>query len=449
MIVRSFEQRSVFTNHKVLNLNENNTLPTVWEVILMFGKKFHIPKIKSQVEQHLKFDLVKKTENLTPTTKAESSENPTTKAESSENPTTKAESENLVSNTETDSIKNLDSTTETESAVDLASEILPTSTGRTAVLIQEMLRLKRLTIEPVLDFSNDTVIYPILSKIGESPDNSLFLDDLVSDGILVKQLNEKIAICPSHSSSISSSMRIYCPKCNSMNVEKLHLFEHKKCGHILENKNSELASQENYVCTHCSLKIEDPDKQLKALAMWYQCEKCSERFDDANFKLHCIKENHDFDVNTAKLKGTFSYRLKTLHVSKNSDSTQIKNELVKVLEEHDFIVVKNENVKGKSGNIHEIPIVAKRKTNDELVLLFVKNQYDPVDISDMNSIVIPKLDINPNHTLFVAPSGMEEGVENIAIHYGIKIISDSDFSKTLSQLEDFLGTLKSKDSGPK
>ncbi len=277
------------------------------------------------------------------------------------NPKLKSESEHDLSSILDEKPKEETIIPESQHSKELDFEILQSSTGRTTILIQELLQLNSLTLEPTLDFSKDKVIYPILSKIGESTENTLFLDDLVYDGILDKQMYERIIICPLHPETISSSMRIYCPKCNSMNIEKLHLFEHKKCGHILENKNLEFMNNDNFICSFCSVKIGDPDKQIKSLAMWYQCEQCRERFDDATIKFHCIKYNHDYEINTAKLKSTFSYRLKTLHVSKNSDSTQIKNELIKLLNGYNFIATKNENVKGKSGNIHEIPIVAESK----------------------------------------------------------------------------------------
>lgn len=404
MIVRSFEQHFVFTTDFVMIHNGKNCVHILRRTKLMFGKKIHMPKLES--EQNLDSVINEKSEDAT-----------------------------VVP--------------ESHSSTYLDSEILQSSTGRIAILIQEILQIKNLTIEPILDFSNDLTVYPILSRIGESPENTLFLDDLVTDGILDKQLHEKITVCPLHPTTIFSSMRIYCPKCNSINLDKLHLFEHKKCGHILESKNLEFMTNENFICSFCSVKIEDKEKEIKALAMWYKCEKCSERFDDALIKLHCIKYNHDFEINAAKLKSTFSYRLKTLHVSTNSDSTQIKNELVKLLEGYHFLTTKNEFVKGKSGNIHEIPIVARGKSTDDLFLIFIKNQYDPVNISDMNSIVIPKLDIDPKNTLFVTPSGIEDGVENMAKHYGINVISDSDFSVILSQVEKFVADQYSNNSDQK
>ncbi len=67
----------------------------------------------------------------------------------------------------------------------------------------------------------------------------------------------------------------------------------------------------------------------------------------------------------------------------------------------------------------------------------------------MNSIVIPKLDIDPKTTLFVSPSGIQDSVKSLAKHYGINVICDSDFSKILSQVEKFVCNLYAKNSEKK
>ena len=99
---------------------------------------------------------------------------------------------------------------------------LPKPSNNKAVqLIQEVQKLEDRTIKPFIDYNEGRLFYPILSKIGEAQDNVTCLDDLVSDGILEKKVYEKLIVCPVHPDTFSSSMRLYCPKCHSMSVEKL------------------------------------------------------------------------------------------------------------------------------------------------------------------------------------------------------------------------------------
>jgi len=333
--------------------------------------------------------------------------------------------------------------------VPLDADVIKPSTNKAVKLIQEVQKLEDRTIKPFVDYNEGMLFYPILSKIGEMQDNVTCLDDLVSDGILEKQVYEKLIVCPVHPETFSSSMRLYCPKCHSMNVEKLNLFEHKKCGYITESTNFDFSDHENSNCPSCKKSIKNFEKEVRVPAMWYQCDDCDEKFDNAVIKLHCRKHEHDFDTNSGQFITTFSYTLKNSEISINSDTNQIKDELLKLLQGFNFNGKLNISIKGKSGNVHEIPIYAKSKNSDESILIFIRNQPTGVDQSDMNSILVPKLDIDPTNTLLVTVSGINDGIESLAQHYGIHLISEPDFSQILSRVEDFVSEWYSKNGGKK
>ncbi|NQV38995.1 MAG: hypothetical protein HQ505_00385 [Nitrosopumilus sp.] len=331
----------------------------------------------------------------------------------------------------------------------LEADVIKPSTNKAVKLIQEVQKLEGRTIKPFVDYNEGLLFYPILSKIGEMQDNVACLDDLVSDGILEKQVYEKLIVCPIHPETFSSSMRLYCPKCHTMNVEKLNLFEHKKCGYITESTNFDFSDQNNSKCPSCNKQIKNFEKEVRVPAMWYQCSDCNEKFDNAVIKLHCRKHEHDFDTNSGQFITTFSYKLKNSEISINSDTNQIKDELVKLLQGFNFNAKLNISINGKSGNVHEIPIYAKSKTTGESILIFIKNQPSGIDQSDMNSILVPKLDIDPTNTLLVTVSGINDGIENFAAHYGIHLIAEQDFSQILSRVEEFVSEWYSKNGGKK
>lgn len=350
-------------------------------------------------------------------------------------------------NSNTPSIESVSEEIIPEEYVPLESDVVKPSTNKAVKLIQEVQKLEDRTIKPFVDYNEGLLFYPILSKIGEMQDNVSCLDDLVSDGILEKQVYEKLIVCPVHPETFSSSMRLYCPKCHSMNVEKLNLFEHKKCGYITESLNFDFSDNENSTCPSCKKTIKNFEKEVRVPAMWYQCDDCEEKFDNAVIKLHCRKHEHDFDTNSGQFITTFSYKLKNSEISINSDTNQIKDELLKLLQGFNFNAKLNVSIKGKSGNVHEIPIYAKSKNSDESILIFIRNQPSGVDQSDMNSILVPKLDIDPTHTLLVTVSGINDGIESLAQHYGIELISQPDFSQILSRVEEFVSEWYSKNGG--
>ncbi len=337
---------------------------------------------------------------------------------------------------------------------DLEQELIPIeepdfpepSSSKSVKLIQEIQNLDDKTIKPFIDYNEGKLFYPILSKIGETQDNVAYLDGLVSDGILEKNVFEKLIVCPLHPDTFSSSVRLYCPKCHSMDVEKMNLFEHKKCGYITESSNFDFTSNGNLQCPSCKKLITNFEKEIRVPAMWYQCNDCTEKFDNAVIKLHCRKHDHDFDTNSGQFVTTYSYKLKNSEVSMNSDTSQIKDDLLKLLEGFNFATKQSVSIKGKSGNVHEIPIYAKRSNTNETLAIFIKNQTDGIDQTEMNSVLVPKLDVDPTHTMFLTTSGINDGVENLAKHYGINLISNSDASQIISQVESFVSKWHSKNS---
>ena len=181
--------------------------------------------------------------------------------------------------------------------------------------------------------------------------------------------------------------------------------------------------------------------------MWYQCNDCSEKFDNAELKLHCRKHEHDFDTNSGQFVTTFCYKLKNSEISINSDTNQIKDELLKLLRGFNFTSELNVSVTGKSGNIHDIPIYGKSTITDESILIFIKNTSNGIKQSDVNPILVSKLDIDPTNTLFVTVSDIADGVDNLLNHYGIHLISEPDFSQIISRVEEFISDWYSKEGG--
>ncbi len=325
------------------------------------------------------------------------------------------------------------------------SDLPKPSTSKTVQFIQEVQKLEDKTIKPFVDYNEGRLFYPILSKIEEAKDNITYLDGLVSDGILEQEIYEKLIVCPIHPDTFSSSIRLYCTKCHSLDVEKLNLFEHKKCGYITESTNFDFTDHENSSCPSCKKSIKNFEKEIRVPAMWYQCNDCSEKFDNALIKLHCRKHEHDFDTNSGQFVTTFSYKLKNSEISVNTDTCQIKDELLKLLQGFNFTAKLNVSIEGKSGNIHEIPIYGKSETTNKSIIIFIKNRPNGIDQSDMNSVLVQKLDINPTNTLFVTVSNVNNGVENLAKHYGIDLISHPDFSQIIARVEEFVSEWYSKD----
>ncbi|MFB5634978.1 MAG: hypothetical protein ACE5SV_08980 [Candidatus Nitrosomaritimum aestuariumsis] len=308
---------------------------------------------------------------------------------------------------------------------------------KSQLLLLEVEKLPDKAIKPVVDFNESCLFYPILSKIGEDPENVSFLDDLVSEGVLNKEVFEKLIICPHHPDTYSSSVRLYCPSCNSLNVDKLNLYEHKRCGYITESTEYDF-SQKNSTCPSCKRQITDFKKEIRVPAMWHQCLDCKEKFDNAIIKLYCRKHEHDFETGTGQFFTTYSYKLKDYEAPITSDDDKMHEDLVSLLNEFNFATEFKASIKGKSGNSHKIPIYAKNNVNDEAIAIFISRKSENLSQVDINSILIPILDIGPKNILLLTTSNVEEDVKPIAKQYGIEVISDPDLSRIIQHVDEFV-----------
>jgi len=334
--------------------------------------------------------------------------------------------------------------TKTDDTLKTQTEYVPPLSSvkgdKSQLLLLEIEKIPDKTIKPVVDFNENCLFYPILAKVGESPDNVSYFDELVNEGVLTKQVFEKLIICPIHPNAFSSSVRLYCPKCNSLNVDKLNLYEHKKCGYITESSAYDFSNPENSICPSCKKKITDFKKEIRVPAMWHQCLDCSEKFDNAIIKLYCRQHEHDFDTNSGLFVTAYSYRLKDYDAPITSDDDKMHADLEKLLKEFNFSTEFKASVKGKSGNTHRVPIYAKNNSSDDAIAIFIIRQEEKLVQSDINTILISILDVSPKNTLLLTTSEVEKEVLSLAKQYGITIISGSDLSKIIQLVEEFVST---------
>lgn len=314
---------------------------------------------------------------------------------------------------------------------------------KTVQLINEIQKIDDQTIKPFVDFNEGKLFYPFLSTIGLKQDDDDFLNDLTREGILEKKIFEKLVVCPVHSNTFSSSVHLYCPNCHSIDVEKLNLFEHKRCGYISDGKNFDFSNPDMSECPSCKKAIKNFDKEIRVPAMWFQCNECEEKFDNVDIKLHCRKYEHDFDTNSAQFLPTYSYILKNSEYVINSDDVKIIQELLIMFNGFNYNVETHSFINGKSGNPHKIPIFGTNQQTGTKIMGFVSNSNTKLDESTITSILVPVLDIEPHKTLLITHSEVPESVYSMAKRYNIDIIAHSDFSQIMSRVESFLASATS------
>jgi hypothetical protein len=288
------------------------------------------------------------------------------------------------------------------------------------------------TIIPEVSYSEGMFQYNALKEIDEPLTNYEFLERLSHEGtnLLEKFVFNKFLVCSDHQNSFLVNVRLYCPKCNSIGIEKLHLLEHKSCGYLGE-KNS-FSEEAQPKCPSCNKTIKNPTKELRVPATWYYCSDCKEKFDDATIRLHCKEFNHDFNINEAKTVTIYGYKVVS-STKPEFDHQKLKGELSKLVSKLGFTTDEDHTIKGRSGHDHTIDVYGIDKKNQTIFIL-LNNSHE----GELDSKIIQVLDTAPKIAILVGHSSISEKTKSIASKYNVSIISSQNSTEILSEAEKII-----------
>ena len=307
-------------------------------------------------------------------------------------------------------------------------------------LLKKIQKTPEKTIVPKIDFMTGQITYPLLEEVGRSPEDIEFLEGLTSDssGVLEKTVFERIVVCPKHPDSLSINVRLYCPKCHSMDIEKLHLLEHIKCGYISERNNFQLSEKKVVEkCPSCKKPIEDVKKELRIPAMWYSCLSCEEKFDDVQVKLHCRDFEHDFDTNFAQSIEIPGFKIKDSTSDSKMDISSLLEKLKTLLQNYGFDAEEDHSSKGHSNHYHHIDLYGINK-NGKSIFIFIKKSDSEIDNSEINAKIIQVLDTSPDIAILIGFASISEKAKSIASSYNISIVSSHDPEEIVPSVEEVL-----------
>ena len=337
--------------------------------------------------------------------------------------------------------QNKDNSTLTESthneAVEKLSNIVVTNKNKVDELVKLIKTSEEKLIAPTLDLMTGKYVFPLLEKIGESENNSDFLENLTTPSVdvLERIIYEKIAVCPEHPTSLQVNVRLYCPKCNSMNIEKMHLLEHKICGCISERRNFGNGDDDSIMkCPSCHKIIKNTKSELRIPAMWYTCVECKEKFDDVKMRMHCRAYNHDIETNMLRTVSIPGYRLKNINIRTDSASSLILT-LRQIFSEYGFTAADDCSETGKSKHLHNVDLVGK-DSNNNTIFTYISKPNQEIGESEINAKLIPILDCSPTKTIIIG--SFSEKAKSIALQYKIDLIESEDKDAIISYFKEIL-----------
>ena len=309
-------------------------------------------------------------------------------------------------------------------------------------LISAIEGTKEKMVVPSISIDQGKIVYPILNEIGESEDNLDFLEKLTSSNfdILERVVYERLTVCPEHPESFSTSIRLTCAHCNSLDITKLHLIEHKKCGYISENTKFKISKDGTITeCPSCKKPIHDAKKEIAIPAMWYTCNDCKEKFDDVSVKLHCRTFNHDFEISSAKFNLIPGFQIKNLGDISNTSISPILKQLKSLLVSFGFTAKENHTVIGKSGNHYRINIYGEDQ-HKRTIFIYIRNPNAENDNSELNSKIIEVLDTSPTVTILIGFPSISEKAKTITSNYNISVLTENDPETILVSIKNVLAS---------
>ena len=309
-------------------------------------------------------------------------------------------------------------------------------------LISAIEGTKEKMVVPSISIDQGKIVYPILNEIGESEDNLDFLEKLTSSNfdILERVVYERLIVCPEHPESFSTSIRLTCAHCNSLDITKLHLIEHKKCGYISENTKFKISKDGTITeCPSCKKPIHDAKKEIAIPAMWYTCNDCKEKFDDVSVKLHCRTFNHDFEISSAKFNLIPGFQIKNLGDISNTSISPILKQLKSLLVSFGFTAKENHTVIGKSGNHYRINIYGEDQ-HKRTIFIYIRNPNAENDNSELNSKIIEVLDTSPTVTILIGFPSISEKAKTITSNYNISVLTENDPETILVSIKNVLAS---------
>ncbi len=282
-------------------------------------------------------------------------------------------------------------------------------------------------IYPVIDFENNEFSYPSLLEIGDTSEILGILEKLASEkfSIIKRVIHERIPVCPDHPQYLAAVLRLYCPSCFSSDIKKLHLIEHRSCGYIEESDHRLIPKK----CKYCNKTIQDPITEIRKIGRWYHCNKCKSKFDKCEFKLHCIKYDHDFDISQSIIIDIPAYRLRSCGRLSPFYTVALMTKLKTMLESSGLKV--NTSFKLKSETEHR-GLLYVFNSDKSSAIVDILNSEDEIGDEQVSSTIVKALHLSPNITIFVGIGNISKKAQIMAENHRISVVTEDTFEKISS-----------------
>jgi len=304
---------------------------------------------------------------------------------------------------------------------------------RVQLLLSKFISGEIKRIDPVFDYKYG-YRYPVVEAIvGHSSDVDVFLKQLFKEGILERELYDKVLYCPDCNSA-NVSVRYRCPYCKSFDVKKSSLVEHIPCGYI--DTEERFQTDGKLVCPRCNKELTKVDQDYRKAGVWCTCNECDKSFDIPTTSHFCRGCHKDFMFEDAIYKDVYSYTLSAQAMKEASLGWVLIAPIREFLQKRGYKVESPGQLKGAAGASHMFDITASRETIPQNVIVFdlATSNDDAVTEQPIIGMFAKIYDVSPDKACVIAVPEINENGKKLAVLYKIDVIEAKDQKGVLEAL---------------
>ncbi len=312
--------------------------------------------------------------------------------------------------------------------------------ARIIKLVDALVSGKLTEITPVIDFNYKLgFAYPTADSLLDTADQETLdiLDSLAASGILIKEPYEKFYIDPENMFQLVPTER--CPHCDSDEVIRGQLIEHFACGYVGLDKDFKQDSR--YVCPKCHKDLRLIGTDYRNVGMHYRCKECSEVFTAPLVKWRNLKTRKIWNAEELREVEVSNYRFSSDKRGWLEFQLKPKKQLVDFLSSRGYQVQELAQMKGRSGAIHTIDVMAVRddiltKINVGIGLLVANTGEPEVGLEALFKYDTRAYDIGIDYKVVIAIPRLSAEAMNFANRQMIRAFEARNLAAVVSNISN-------------
>jgi rubredoxin len=246
------------------------------------------------------------------------------------------------------------------------------------------------------------------------------LEDLYHLGYLNRQFAERVFFCPACNST-DLGLTLYCPKCNSLEIGRTRLFRHRTCNYTAPVEN--FIQNDRRVCPKCRNELLLLGSDYDDLGNRYRCPDCKEITRTPIERWHCRSCDRTYEKDEIRELILYKYSLNPDQVTRLRQERIPRARIRELLTREGYEVQESVNVKGRSGAVHLIDILAIKNTGplEHRVIVGFATGAQHVDSEAVIKLYAKAYDVGAQDIILVVSPRLTEEASQFAQHYHIRV----------------------------